>query len=248
MTQTNGFVPAVVAASLPHPTPARSGNFRRTAPKVFEKLSTGRCGVCGPSTSTCSKCTRAIIRLIKVELILETLDGLVAEGKIRWYGWSTDDPERARAFARGSYCTSVQQHLNVFGGSFETLKVCEELGLASLNRGPLMMGLLTGKFSAADRFPTNDVRHHWNFADGPEAELLQQAQDLREALTVGGRSPAQGALAWLWARSECTIPIPGFRTTTQVDENVRAMELGPLDASAFNTIEEVMGRPTVAVQ
>jgi aryl-alcohol dehydrogenase-like predicted oxidoreductase len=42
------------------------------------------------------------------EKLLPILEDLVREGKIRWYGWSTDDPERARVFAQGEHCTAIQ--------------------------------------------------------------------------------------------------------------------------------------------
>ena len=47
-------------------------------------------------------------------------------------------------------------------------------------------------------------------------------------MTSGGRTLAQGALCWIWGRSERTIPIPGFRTVAQVEENAGAMRFGPL--------------------
>jgi aryl-alcohol dehydrogenase-like predicted oxidoreductase len=37
----------------------------------------------------------------------------VADGLIRGYGWSTDDPQRAAAFAGGSHCAAIQHELNV---------------------------------------------------------------------------------------------------------------------------------------
>ena len=43
-----------------------------------------------------------------------TLEDLVGEGKIRWYGWSTDIVDRAQVFADGEHCTSVQFQLNAF--------------------------------------------------------------------------------------------------------------------------------------
>jgi aryl-alcohol dehydrogenase-like predicted oxidoreductase len=46
----------------------------------------------------------------------------------------------------------------------------------------------------------------------------------------GGRTLAQGALGWLWARSPRTVPIPGCRTVAQVEDNVGALEHGPLTA------------------
>jgi aryl-alcohol dehydrogenase-like predicted oxidoreductase len=57
-----------------------------------------------------------------------------------------------------------------------------------------------------------------------------------------GRSLVQGAFAWIWARSETTIPIPGFKTVAQVEENAKAMELGPLTAEQMKEIDTILGR------
>lgn len=172
--------------------------------------------------------------------ILTTLEALVDEGKLRWYGWSTDDPTRARAFAAGRHCTAIQQHLNLLGGNLETLAVCEELNLASINRGPLMMGLLTGKFNADTALPDNDVRHRWNFREGSIADQMKQLDALRDVLTSGGRTLAQGALGWLWAKSPATIPIPGFKTVAQVEDNAGALQHGPLDDSQMAQVAAIL--------
>ncbi len=60
---------------------------------------------------------------------------------------------------------------------------------------------------------------------------------VRQALTVDGRTLAQGALGWLLARSPRTVPIPGFRTVAQVEENTRVLTLGPLPADAYDEVE-----------
>ncbi|NLF74692.1 MAG: aldo/keto reductase, partial [Chloroflexi bacterium] len=65
---------------------------------------------------------------------------------------------------------------------------------------------------------------------------------LRDILTSGGRTLAQGALAWIWARSERTIPIPGIRTVAQAADNTEAMRFGPLDAAQMRQIDELLGR------
>jgi aryl-alcohol dehydrogenase-like predicted oxidoreductase len=57
----------------------------------------------------------------------------------------------------------------------------------------------------------------------------------------GGRTLAQGALAWLWARSQVTVPIPGFRTVAQVEENAGALALGPLTQAQLDEIAGVLG-------
>ncbi len=178
--------------------------------------------------------------------VRETLEGLVAEGKIRGYGWSTDSPERAEVFAGGPSCTAVQQHFNVFGGNDETLALCEREDLASLIRGPLAMGVLTGKFTQESSVPSDDVRSRWSFRDGPVADQLTALEGIREVLSSGGRTLAQGALCWLWARSDRTLPIPGFKSVDQVRENAGAMRFGPLEADAMREIDTLLGRAPTA--
>jgi len=68
---------------------------------------------------------------------------------------------------------------------------------------------------------------------------------LRKILTSNSRSLAQGALAWIWGRSERTIPIPGFKSVQQADENARAMAFGPLRQEQMNEIEILLGKQLI---
>ena len=78
------------------------------------------------------------------------------------------------------------------------------------------------------------------FRDGkPIPELLQKLAAIKEILQSNGRTLAQGALAWIWAKSDKTIPIPGFKTVQQVEENVGAMEYGPLTSAQMEEIERI---------
>lgn len=179
--------------------------------------------------------------------VRDILEDLVKQGKIRAYGWSTDRVDAVKAFSTLPNCSTVQQQLSVLDGNMELLALCEEWNLASINRGPLGMGLLTGKFLPTSTFAENDVRHHaqWHpgFKDGkPTQEWLDKLASIREVLTSGGRTLSQGALAWVWARSPKTIPIPGFKTVAQVEENCKAMEFGPLNSNQMAEIDRILGR------
>jgi len=185
----------------------------------------------------------------EAEEVRETLEALVSESKIRAYGWSTDDPERASFFAEGLNCASVQNQMNVFSDASEIVAVCEKLNLASINRGPLAMGLLSGKYKADSKLAGNDVRGEnapsWMqyFKGGkPNPVFLEKLAAIREILTSDGRSLVQGALGWLWARSTKTVPIPGFRTAAQVEENAKAMAFGPLNETQMREIDMLLGR------
>lgn len=181
--------------------------------------------------------------------IRDALEVLVEQGKIRGYAWSTDKLENVALFAEGPNCIAVQQEFNVFLGNLEIIKLCEEKNLASLNRGPLAMGVLTGKFNESSVLPEDDCRnitdkigdpYYFFFKDGkPEPELLLKLDAIKEILQTKGRTLAQGALAWIWAKSEKTVPIPGFKTVKQVEENVGALEFGPLTAVQMGEIERI---------
>ncbi len=180
--------------------------------------------------------------------LVDELESQVAAGRIRTYGWSTDDPERAAAWAAGPHCGLVQHQLNVLDDAPEMLAFLERQGWAGLNRGPLAMGLVSDKYQPGTRLPDDDVRGiepDWMryFADGsPSPQWLARRDAIRDVLTSGGRSPVQGALAWIWARSPVTIPIPGFRTAGQVAENVAALQSGPLRDGEMAEIDAILGR------
>jgi len=185
----------------------------------------------------------------KAAPIRETLEELVKEGKIRSYGWSTDFPERAQVFAQGPKCSAVQLQLNVLDDNPAMIALCEKENLAALNRGPLAMGLLTDKYTTEIKIAADDVRGEkspeWMkyFKDGkPNPEWAAKRDAIREILRSKGRSIAQGALAWNWARSEKTLPIPGFRTVAQVRENAGAMQFGPLTTEQMNEINKLLER------
>ncbi|KUO23052.1 aldo/keto reductase [Streptomyces dysideae] len=177
----------------------------------------------------------------------DVCEEFVREGLIRAYAWSTDDPDRAAVFAAGEHCTAVQHAINVLQDAPGMIALCEETDLASINRSPLAMGLLAGKRQGA--LPAGDIRSRppaWlqGFEDGTGAdpEWLARIDALKDVLTSDGRTLAQGALAWLWARSPRTIPIPGFRSVAQAEQNAGALAKGPLTAEQLADVDRILGR------
>jgi aryl-alcohol dehydrogenase-like predicted oxidoreductase len=174
--------------------------------------------------------------------VRDVLDELVAQGKIRAYGWSTDHVDRARVFANGEHCASIQFSLSVFNDNSEMRALCDEFDLGSINKKPLSSGILTGKFTPESTFPENDFRRTLDFQEERYARLLRQVDELREMLTSDGRTLAQGAIGWIWARSNRAIPIPGFKTVAQVEENAAAVEFGPLSQKQMQEVERILER------
>lgn len=185
----------------------------------------------------------------KADMVLSTLEKLVEDGKIRSYGWSTPDPERARIFAKGAHCGGFMHVENIMEDQGQMIDLCREYGLTGLGRTPFCMGLLTGKYDKNTTFSSTDLRGKVNaapwmtyFIDGkPNEELLAKLASVREILTSDGRTLPQGCLSWVWARSERLLPVCGFRSEKQVRENLAAIEKGPLTAEQMKQINELLG-------
>ena len=180
--------------------------------------------------------------------VIGALEALVTDGLICSYGWSTDDVERARLFAVQPNCAALEIQLNVLSDAPEMLALLEKQQLPALIRSPLAMGLLGGRVERETTLAANDVRgiapawRTWFRDSRPAPDSLDQVDAIRGILTEDGRTIAQGALAWLWARSPWVIPIPGFRTPSQVEQNAAARDKGPLTADQMARIQTALSR------
>lgn len=180
------------------------------------------------------------------EPVRETFERLVAAGKIRGYGWSTDDPTRAAAWLGNDNFRAVQHDMNIMTPAAEMVALAEHNNLVSINRSPLAMGFLSGKFKPGHEFDKADIRGSsapWMkpFKEGKlNPEYVAKLDAVYELLVAGGRTAVQGALGWIWATSETTLPIPGFRTVEQAAENAGALEFGPLPAGTVAEINRVL--------
>ena len=174
--------------------------------------------------------------------IRDALEDLVAAEKIRGYGWSTDDAERAALFAEGPHCTAIEHRLNVFDVLTELMAVCEAHDLASIIRAPLICGVLTGRWTPDTVLPEDDRRSDW-FAEQGFQDILRRAETLRPVFTEAGRSYyVQGAFGWILARSPWAVPIPGFRTVEQVEGLVKTMTHGPVSPEQMAAIAALRTR------
>ena len=183
--------------------------------------------------------------------VVDCLESLVREGKIRSYGWSTDSVDAAKTFAVKKGCSAIQFEMNIFTDGSPMADFTRSESLSGIIRTPLAMGLLSGKYSSQSTLPEKDVRSSpfdWMkfFNHGrPREEYLKKLERIQDILRSGGRTMVQGALAYLWGRYHHIIPIPGFRTEAQAVENARAMQLGPLPEEAVKEIDEITERSGV---
>jgi aryl-alcohol dehydrogenase-like predicted oxidoreductase len=178
--------------------------------------------------------------------VCDTLSSLVDEGRIEAFGWSTDSLDQASRWPGSVGYRAIQHANNLFVPAKALLRFCEEEKMLSINRSPLAMGALTAKFDSDTEMAEADIRAQppaWlpYFRDGrPKPEFAARINAVRELLTSGGRTLAQGALAWIWAGSEVTLPIPGFRTEAQVRENAIALDRGPFTSLVRAEIDNLL--------
>ncbi len=181
--------------------------------------------------------------------IFDRLERLRARGWLGHHGWSTDFPDTVTAIAGRPGFAVVEHAMNVFFAADGIGAEVARHGLLPLLRSPLAMGLLGGRYGAGARFAPDDVRSRsmdWMdyFKDGQvDPRHVAIFDRLRDLVTTGGRTPAQGALAWLWARNPRVLPVPGFRTVEQVQDLCGALAKGPLDATVMTKVETTLVRP-----
>lgn len=179
--------------------------------------------------------------------LLGTLQDMVAEGLIRGYGWSTDDPGLGAAWIDQPDFRALEFEVNVVRDAPELIDLCQAQDLAALARGPLGTGLLTGAYPLGSRITDEaDFRYRspdWlnYFRDGrPDPVMSRRLHAVTDVLTDGGRTLAQGALAWLLARSPALLPIPGAHTVAQVRENAATMQQRSLTPDHMRRIDELL--------
>jgi aryl-alcohol dehydrogenase-like predicted oxidoreductase len=88
---------------------------------------------------------------------------------------------------------------------------------------PLGRGFLTGQIRSMDDIEDGDFRKtNPRFEERNFAHNLQVAGEVRQIAAEGGATPAQVALAWLLAKGEDIVPIPGTKRVSRLEENVAA--------------------------
>jgi len=176
-----------------------------------------------------------------MEVFVEGFQKLQAEGKVQAYGLSTSDLEYLKAFNADGKCATLQTDYSILNRTAEAeiLPYCAENDIGVIVRGPLAMGILTGKFTRDSEFADGDFRRQWQSPEGRRAFLEDLAKVERLRPLAQGRTLAQLALQFVLAHPAVTTAIPGAKNPKQLKDNVRAALLPPLDAQAMAEIDKV---------
>lgn len=183
--------------------------------------------------------------------IEETMDGLAAlkrEGKIGHIGLcevSADTLRRAHAVHP---VTAVQTEYSLWTRDVEAnvLPACRELGIGFVAYSPLGRGFLTGRFQAGTQLGEGDFRANLpRFAPENAATNSALVDVVRGIAAEKSCTPAQVALAWLLAKGDDIVPIPGTKRLQYLEENAAAASIS-LSPDALAALERAISALPVA--
>jgi aryl-alcohol dehydrogenase-like predicted oxidoreductase len=160
-----------------------------------------------------------------IEDTVGALAGLVAEGKIRRIGLSEAWVGTIRRAHAVHPITALQSEFSLWtrDPEEEVLPVLRELQIGFVAYSPLGRGFLTGQIRSPADIQDGDFRKtNPRFQGENFAHNLQIAEEVRQVAAEAGATPAQVALAWLLAKGDDIVPIPGTKRVSRVAENVAA--------------------------
>jgi len=184
---------------------------------------------------------------IPIEDTVGAMADLVREGKVRYLGISEALELTIRRAHRVYPLTAVQSEYSLFtrGVEKEVLPTLRELSIGFVSYSPLCRGLLTGQLNRELLAREGDVRQYMpRMAEDNLVHNQKIAVRITELAGQQGVTAAQLALAWILAKGEDIVPIPGTKTPEYLVENMKAAEL-QLSPEIMNEIESAIPCPEV---
>jgi aryl-alcohol dehydrogenase-like predicted oxidoreductase len=184
---------------------------------------------------------------VPIEDSVGALAGLVRDGKVRAIGLSEVSAATLRRAHAVHPIAAVQTEYSLWSRNAEiaVLPACRELGIGFVPFSPLARAFLTGRLRDVSGFDAKDIRRTLpRFAPDAFAANLTLLPPFIALADEAGCTPAQLALAWLLARGEHIVPIPGTTQIAHLEENLRAAELR-LDADQLARVDALINQRTV---
>ncbi|HKK44441.1 MAG TPA: aldo/keto reductase [Balneolaceae bacterium] len=183
-----------------------------------------------------------------IEETVGAMSELVDEGKVRYLGLSEASPENIRRANKVHPITALQTEYSLWSRDVEgkILPTCEDLGISFVAYSPLGRGFLTGKFQSPDDFDEDDYRQYSPRFQGENFQKnLDLVNHIEELADEKGCTPAQLALAWLLAREDYIVPIPGTKHRKYVEQNAKAVDIELTDEE-LKKIDEIAPKGVAA--
>jgi aryl-alcohol dehydrogenase-like predicted oxidoreductase len=178
---------------------------------------------------------------IPVEEMVGAMAELVKEGKVRYLGLSEASAASIRKAHAIHPIVALQSEYSLLTRDVEkeNLPVCRELGITLVPYSPLARGLVTNTVNK-ESLSSTDFRRTLPRFDEQHWDNNMKLVDRFAAIAADKQcTPAQLALAWVLAKGEDIVPIPGTKKRKYLEENAKATEV-VLTASDMSTIESLV--------
>ncbi len=177
---------------------------------------------------------------VPMEEVAGTVQDLIAEGKVRWFGMSEARAASIRKAHAVQPIAALQSEYSLWTREpeAEILPVLEELSIGFVPFSPLGKGFLTGKIETGTVFDSSDIRAQTpRFTADARASNQRLVKLLQRIATRHNATPAQVALAWLLAQKPWIVPLFGTRKTERFAENIGALNV-TLEQTDLDEIEQ----------
>jgi aryl-alcohol dehydrogenase-like predicted oxidoreductase len=165
---------------------------------------------------------------VPIEETVGAMAELVEAGKVRFLGLSEAAPATIRRAHAVHPITALQTEYSLWTRDVEKeiLPTVRELGIGFVAYSPLGRGFLSAQIRRPEDLEEGDFRaHNPRFQQGNIERNVELVDRIAEIAAEKKVTPAQLALAWVLARGDDVVPIPGTTKASHLEQNLKALEI-----------------------
>ena len=178
---------------------------------------------------------------VPIEDTVGAMKRLVEQGKVRYLALSEAGPRTIRRAHGVHPIVALETEYSLWSRDAESnvLPTCRELGIGYMAYSPLGRGFLTATIKNLDTLLPKDRRHdHPRFNPDNFRSNLQLLAPIEKIAIDRQCTPAQVALAWVYAQGDDIVPIPGTKRRSYLEQNVAALDI-TLSSEEIDTLTRV---------
>lgn len=165
---------------------------------------------------------------VPIEETVGAMSRLLEQGKVRFIGLSEAAPDTIRRGHAAAPVAAVQTEYSLWSRDVESevLPLTRELGIAFVAYSPLGRGMFSGEVTGPESLAEGDRRRdHPRFQPDALTRNLKLVEPVRALAEKKGATVAQIAIAWVLARGDNVIAIPGTRKIAHLESNAAAADI-----------------------
>ena len=164
-----------------------------------------------------------------IEETIGALADLVRAGKVKYPGLSEAPPATIRRAHKVHPITALQTEYSLWSREpeAEILPTLRELGIGFVPYSPLGRGFLTGTITKPTDLDASDVRmvRMPRFVGEAFDRNVVLVERVKSLAAKKGLTASQLALAWVLAKGDDLVPIPGTKRRKYLEENASAADV-----------------------